>query len=253
MNLRKTKIICTVGPASDSEKMLMKMFNAGMNVARLNLSNGGIAIFIFLKSPCLTSKRIARIRTASSKTNKYVGIMLDTKGPEIRVGIFENDACSYEQGDHVYLVNEEVIGNKERFYVNCPEFFEDINIGNEILIDDGKISLTVVEKEEGKVKCVINNSCTIKNKKGKVVETSIGFSSKSELVNIIKYNEIKLRSLNVVLCVVHKSFELRSAFFVSTAELSSVERDFLNLLRWKHRLLPFLRQVFARSTARKSM
>ena len=117
MNLRKTKIICTVGPASDSEKMLMKMFNAGMNVARLNFSHASYDEAI---------KRIARIRTASAKTNKYVGIMLDTKGPEIRVGTFENDACSYEQGDHVYLVNEEVIGNKERFYVNCPEFFEDI-------------------------------------------------------------------------------------------------------------------------------
>ena len=157
MNLRKTKIVCTVGPASDSEKMLMKMFNAGMNVARLNFSHASYDEAI---------KRIARIRTASAKTNKYVGIMLDTKGPEIRVGTFENDSCSYEQGDFVDLVREEVVGNKERFHVNCPEFFEDINVGNEILIDDGKISLSVVEKEEGKVKCVINNSCTIKNKKG---------------------------------------------------------------------------------------
>ena len=84
MELRKTKIVCTVGPAIDSEKMLIKMFNAGMNVARLNFSHGSYEEAI---------KRIARIKTASAKTNKYIGIMLDTKGPEIRIGNFENDEC----------------------------------------------------------------------------------------------------------------------------------------------------------------
>lgn len=179
MEVRKTKIICTVGPAIDSEKMLIKMFNAGMNVARLNFSHASYDEAI---------KRIARIRTASAKTNKYVGVMLDTKGPEIRVGTFENGSCSYEKGDIVFLVNEEVVGNKERFYVNCPEFFEDISVGNEVLIDDGKISLTVSEKLEGAVKCVVNTTCTIKNKKGinlPGVKLTMPFVSEKD------YNDIK--------------------------------------------------------------
>lgn len=179
MELRKTKIICTVGPAIDSEKMLIKMFNAGMNVARLNFSHA---------SYDEAAKRIARIRTASAKTNKYVGIMLDTKGPEIRVGCFENDECAFEKGDYVTLVNEEVLGNKERFYVNCPEFFVDIEKGNEILIDDGKISFTVVEKHEDKVVCVVNNTCVIKNKKGinlPGVKLTMPFVSEKD------YNDIK--------------------------------------------------------------
>lgn len=157
MITRKTKIICTIGPAVESEKMLIKMFNAGMNVARLNFSHATYEESV---------KRIARIKTASAKTNKHIGIMLDTKGPEIRVGTFENNECYFETGDVVKMVPEEVVGNKERFYVNCPEFFNDIDINNEILIDDGKISLTVIGKNENEVICRFNNAGTIKNKKG---------------------------------------------------------------------------------------
>lgn len=157
MDVRKTKIICTIGPAIDSEQMLIKMFNAGMNVARLNFSHATYEE---------SNRRIACIRTASAKANKYIGIMLDTKGPEIRVGTFEGGKCKFQKGDTVKLVAEEVIGNNERFYVNCPEFFSDISVGNEILIDDGKISLTVIEKNEGEVICQFNNNGEIKNKKG---------------------------------------------------------------------------------------
>jgi len=157
MVTRKTKIICTIGPAIETEKMLIKMFNAGMNVARLNFSHATYEESV---------KRIARIKTASAKTNKHIGIMLDTKGPEIRVGLFENNECFFAQGDIVKLVSEEIIGNKERFYVNCPEFFLDINVGNEILIDDGKMSLTVIEKTDDYVTCRVNTPGVIKNRKG---------------------------------------------------------------------------------------
>lgn len=178
MELRKTKIVCTVGPAIDSEKMLIKMFNAGMNVARLNFSHGSYEEAI---------KRIARIKTASAKTNKYIGIMLDTKGPEIRIGNFENDECAFEKGDIVTLTSEEVIGNKKHFFVNCPEFFIDIAPGNEILIDDGKMSLTVLEKTDEDVKCVVNTSGVLKNKKGinvPGVELSMPFVSDKDYQDI---------------------------------------------------------------------
>lgn len=178
MELRKTKIICTVGPAIDSEEMLIKMFDAGMNVARLNFSHATYDESI---------RRIENIRNACKKTNKHIGIMLDTKGPEIRVGTFEGGKCSYEKGDSVELVSEEVIGNKERFYVNCVEFFSDISVNDEILIDDGKISLTVISKEVGKVICKFNNSGIIKNKKGinvPGVPLTMPFVSEKDLADI---------------------------------------------------------------------
>ena len=115
MEIRKTKIICTIGPAIDSEQMLIKMFNAGMNVARLNFSHATYEE---------SNKRIACIRTASAKANKYIGIMLDTKGPEIRIGTFEGGKCRFEKGDKVELVSDEIVGNKDRFHVNCPEFLK---------------------------------------------------------------------------------------------------------------------------------
>ena len=92
---KNTKIICTIGPAIDNEEMLIKMFNAGMNVARLNFSHG---------TPSTAVKQITRIRNVSLKANKHIAIMLDTKGPEIRTGCFENDFCFYHEGDIVKLV-----------------------------------------------------------------------------------------------------------------------------------------------------
>ena len=155
MNIRKTKIICTVGPAIESEKMLIKMFEAGMNVARLNFSHGDISESV---------KRIARIRTASAKTNKYVGIMLDTKGPEIRTGNFVNDEVYFNEGDIVKIVSEEILGNNERFYVNCKELFSDISVGDEVLIDDGKMSLSVISKTDEEFNCRVNTSGVITKK-----------------------------------------------------------------------------------------
>ena len=179
MNFRKTKIICTIGPAIEEERMLLKMFNAGMNVARLNFSHGTHEESL---------KRIELIRHTASIANKHIGIMLDTKGPEIRVGNFENGSCTYKKGDEVILYKEEVLGNSNGFYVNCKEFFSDINIGDELLIDDGKISLTVTEKQENQIKCKFNNGGTIKNKKGINVP---GVSLSMPFISERDYNDIK--------------------------------------------------------------
>lgn len=178
MNKRKTKIICTVGPAIESEKMLIQMFKAGMDVARLNLSHGS-------HEECL--KRMELVQTASAKVGKYVGIMLDTKGPEIRIGTFENNECYYEKDDIVTLYNYDIPGNKQGFYVNCPEFFSDIQINNEILIDDGKVSLTVLSKDDNTIKCVVNTPGKLKNKKGinvPGVSLSMPFISKKDFEDI---------------------------------------------------------------------
>ena len=91
---RKTKIVCTIGPASESPKMIEKLILAGMNVARLNFSHGTHEEHL---------AKINTIREVSKKLNRYVGILLDTKGPEIRTGQFENGKCSYKTGDKIKL------------------------------------------------------------------------------------------------------------------------------------------------------
>ena len=154
---RNTKIICTIGPAIDSEEMLVKMFNTGMNIARLNFSHG---------SPKTALEQIKRIRKAAALASKPIAIMLDTKGPEIRTGLFENNSCKYEEGDVVKLVKEEVLGNKERFHITCKELFDDVNVGNTLLIDDGKITLNVIKVEPDTITCKFLNGGEVKNHKG---------------------------------------------------------------------------------------
>lgn len=155
--IRKTKIVCTIGPAIESEEMLIKMINAGMNVARLNFSHGSYEEH---------ERRINLIRKASENTGKHIAIMLDTKGPEIRCGNFENGGCSYKKGDIVKLLKKEVLGNHEAFYVNCPELFYDVKNDTKLLIDDGKISLKVLSHNDDEIICEFLNDGIIKNKKG---------------------------------------------------------------------------------------
>jgi len=154
---RKTKIVCTVGPAIDSREMIKKIINAGMNVARLNFSHG-------------TSEehenRIKMIREEAEKLNRFIGIMADTKGPEIRTGLFDNNQAEFKTGDTVKIYKEEVLGNKDGFHINAKELFDDIKAGDFLLIDDGKMRLTVTEKSVDDFTCVVNNSGVIKSRKG---------------------------------------------------------------------------------------
>ncbi|MBU1144928.1 MAG: pyruvate kinase [Firmicutes bacterium] len=171
---RKTKIICTIGPAIDSEIMIEKMIDAGMNVARLNFSHGTHEDHL---------KRIQMIRKIAKKLNRYIGIMADTKGPEIRTGLFENNQVAFKKGELVDIVREPVLGNHERFHIACPELFDDIQIGDFLLIDDGKIKLTVLKTTEFGATCKIENSGIIKSQKGvnvPNVKLSMPFISKKD-------------------------------------------------------------------------
>lgn len=154
---RKTKIICTVGPAIDSEVMISKMIDAGMNVCRLNFSHGSESEHL---------NRIQMIRKIAKEKNRYIGIMADTKGPEIRTGMFENNQVAFHKGDEVDILNEVVLGTKLQFHVSCPELFGDISVGDYLLIDDGKIRMDVIDVEKNKFRCVIKNSGIIKSRKG---------------------------------------------------------------------------------------
>lgn len=154
---KKTKIICTIGPASESKEMMTKLVETGMNIIRLNFSHGDFEEH---------GNRIKNIREVVKETGKSIAILLDTKGPEVRLGDFANKAETYEKGDIVTLVREPMLGTHERFHVQCPEVFDDLQVGGTILIDDGKCRLTVIDKKEGELTCRIENPHTLKSKKG---------------------------------------------------------------------------------------
>ena len=155
--MRRTKIICTIGPASESEEMLIKLYEAGMNMARLNCSHGNHEEKL---------EKIKRIHKINKKLGSHIGIMLDTKGPEIRVGEMENGSVDFVKGDTVTVVKKKVVGNRERFHIDCAEMFKDIRAGKKILINDGKISLAVKEKGKDELICEVLNSGPIATRKG---------------------------------------------------------------------------------------
>ncbi len=177
---RKTKIVCTVGPAIDNEEMIDKMIDAGMNVARLNYSHADQAEH---------GRRVDMIRAIAKRKNRFIGILADTKGPEIRTGKFENDIATFKRGDKVEVHKAPILGNKERFHIDCNELYNDIKTGDHILIDDGKMRLNVLENIDHSVlKCEIMNSGTIKTKKGvnvPNVKLSMPFVSQKDYDDIV--------------------------------------------------------------------
>lgn len=154
---KKTKIVATIGPASSSKEMLTELVLNGMDIARLNFSHGTYEEH---------KQRILNIREVAKRTGKSVAILLDTKGPEVRLGDFENGSESFEQGDVVSIVYESVLGTHKQFQIQCKEVFNDVSVHGTILIDDGKCKLTVLKKEEGKLICRIENSHVMKSRKG---------------------------------------------------------------------------------------
>ena len=157
--MRKTKIVCTIGPASESPEMLEKLINAGMNVARLNFSHG---------SQEEHAVRIAAIRDAAEKLGKPVGILLDTKGPEIRTHSMKNGELHLTTGQVIDISMTEVEGTATSFSVTYDQLIEDVEQNSIILLDDGLIQLRVLAKDEekGLIHTIVENAGVLKNKKG---------------------------------------------------------------------------------------
>lgn len=154
---RKTKIVCTIGPASESEEMLEKLMLAGMNVVRFNFSHDTHEGH---------KARMERVRKVAAKLNLPVALMLDTKGPEIRCGEFENGAVNFAKGDIVTVCKENVMGDHQHFHIQCAELFDDMQPGNTLLIDDGKMKLTVLENDGEHMQCRVETHGMIKTRKG---------------------------------------------------------------------------------------
>ncbi|MFT4415148.1 pyruvate kinase [Fredinandcohnia humi] len=157
--MRKTKIVCTIGPASESVEKLTSLIEAGMNVARLNFSHGDFEEH---------GARIKNIREAAKTTGKNVAILLDTKGPEIRTHTMENGAIELVEGSNIIISMNEVIGTTEKFSITYPGLIKDVHPGSRILLDDGLIGLEVltIDEAKGEIVTKILNSGTLKNKKG---------------------------------------------------------------------------------------
>lgn len=158
--MRRTKIVCTIGPASESIDKLEALIEAGMNVARLNFSHGDYEEH---------GNRIKNIRQAAKKLGKTVAILLDTKGPEIRTGVLKDGVAEIEKGNTVYVsMDASIEGSAERISVTYPDLIHDVEVGSKILLDDGLIELEVTEvlKDANELKTVALNSGILKNKKG---------------------------------------------------------------------------------------
>ena len=155
---KKTKIICTIGPASDTPEMVRKLYDAGMNVMRINFSHG------------THEQQQAKIDIARSfeKEGIYIPVALDTKGPEIRTGFMENNAIEIPDGHKMRISMQECVGNLERFSVTYAGLYDDVKVGDHILIDDGNLDFAVIGLDEEKREILVQaqNKHTLKNQKG---------------------------------------------------------------------------------------
>ena len=156
--LRKTNIIGTIGPASESEEMFTKLVEAGLNVARINFSHGGYEE---------NAEKIATIKRVREKLNKPVALLLDTKGPEIRTGKLESgdEKVTIEEGQEFTFIHDDIIGNNTKTTVTYKDLYKDVKPGAKILVDDGAIEFEVVSVEGKDIKCKALNTAKLGSRK----------------------------------------------------------------------------------------
>lgn len=155
--MRKTKVICTIGPASEKPEILEQLIMGGMNVARLNFSHG---------SHEEHGNRMKLIKELSKKCDKPVAILLDTKGPEIRLKTFKNGKAELKSGSTFTLCHEDVEGDETKVTITSEELFRDVSAGTRILLDDGLIEMTVLKIEGKDIVCEVINGGKISDRKG---------------------------------------------------------------------------------------
>ena len=154
--MKKTKIVCSIGPASNQPDVMEKMVLAGMNVARINFSHATIEE---------REQACSSVREVRKRTGMNVAILWDTKGPEFRCGVMENDSIELVPGETIDIVKETVTGTKERFSVNHPSAIDSLNVGDIILLENAKMKLEVIAKYEDRVTCKIIDGGVLGNRK----------------------------------------------------------------------------------------
>ena len=155
--MRKTKIVCTLGPATDSPEVMRGLMLAGMNVARLNMSH---------QEHETHRRRAALVKSVREELGLPVALLVDTKGPEIRLGTFETDKVELKAQDLFTLTTEECVGDSRRAYINYAQLPQDVSRGDRILIDDGLIELKVEHLNETEIECRVISGGTVSARKG---------------------------------------------------------------------------------------
>ena len=154
---RKTKIVCTLGPSTESDEVLREMMRSGMDVARLNFSHGTHETH---------GRTIERVKRLREELGMPIGIMLDTKGPEIRVGNFAEHKVHLAKGQTFTLCTAEIMGDDKRVSVSYKELPHDVKEGSTILIEDGLVSMTVTAVSDTEITCRVDNEGDIGDHKG---------------------------------------------------------------------------------------
>ena len=154
--MKRTKIVCTIGPATKNVETIKQMILEGMNVARINFSHGNYED---------QKVYIEAVKKAREELNAPVALMLDNQGPEIRTGNLEGNSVLLKQDEQIILTNKEVLGNKDRIYINYYDLYKDINPGAFIAIDDGRLGLRVEKIENEDIYCRIENGGPLGNRK----------------------------------------------------------------------------------------
>lgn len=205
--MRKTKIICTLGPATDEENVLEQLIQSGMDVARFNFSHG---------THEEQKSRLDMVKLHRKRHKKHVACLLDTKGPEIRLGTFENGYIELQEGQSFSLTTKKITGNESCVSISYPDLIKDVRQGSCILIDDGNIELKVEKISQDTIDCTVKHGGTVSNKKGvnvPGVSLSMPYLSKQDISDI--------------LFGIKEDFDFIAASFTRTAEDIKKLRAFL--------------------------
>jgi len=154
--MRRTKIVCTIGPASDDLDTLRNLVKAGMDVARLNFSHG-----VHKEH----AERIRNIRLVAREYEKHIPIMLDTKGPELRIGTFESGSITLTRGDLFTITTQPLLGNSRTVSVNYPGMPILVTPGDRLLLDDGQLEMVVRSVKGPAIECEVIVGGILSNRK----------------------------------------------------------------------------------------
>lgn len=206
--MRRTKIVCTLGPATEKEEVLRRLMQEGMAVARLNFSHG---------THEEQKKRLDTVKKLREELDLPVAALLDTKGPEIRIGDVEGGKVELKSGQTFVLTTEEILGSSSRVMITYKDLYKDVCPGDSILIDDGLIGMEVLKSEGEEIVCQVKNGGFISNHKGVNVP---GVELKMPFVSQKDYDDIVF--------AVEQGFDYIAASFTRTAE------DILEIRRILH-------------------
>ena len=206
--MRKTKIICTIGPACDNEKTLTRMCKNGMNVARLNFSHGTHEEH---------KAKIDLVKKVREKLNMPIAIMLDTKGPEYRIKTFQNGRITLNDGDKFIFTTDDVEGSQERVSVNYKHLTEDLKIGDTIMVNNGLVQFVVDEISGNDVITTVTAGGDLSNRK------SMNFPNK-----VLKHEYLSEHDKADLLFGIENEVDFVAASFVSTKKDMESLRSFLD-------------------------